>query len=145
MSDARTNTDYGRLFWAGVGIGALLIGFGVDGLLTHLRASRVLNVTGFVVGAGLGHDAVWAPLLAVGALATHYVPISVRRTTRVALAASAGLVLFSVPLFAGGNAHANNPSVLPLDYARNLAGGLAAIWLIAGAALAIARRRGPRR
>ena len=138
----------GFTFWAGMAIGAATVAFGLRGILTDLRPMRIVNLSLFLGASGVAHDAVWAPLLVLGALATRRMPEPTRRPVRVALAFSAALALFAVPLLAGPSTAVRNPTVLPLDYSRNLVVVLAAIWMLAAVSIArsyrSARLRGER-
>lgn len=122
----------GRAFWLSAVAGAGIVAFGLNGLVTNLRSARVINALGFVAASGVGHDAIWAPLLVLGALATRRVPVIARRPVRVGLAASVVLVLFAVPLLHGYDGRSSNPSAVPLAYGRNTVLTLAAIWLVVG-------------
>ncbi len=100
----------------------------------------------FFGAAGIAHDLVWAPVLVAGALATRKLPVSARRTVRVALFVSAGLVLFAAPVLHGYAGRARNPSALPLDYTRNVMALLIALWAGVAATLLLrvaGRRRRP--
>ena len=116
--------------------GAAVVGFGLRGIFLHLRTPRVVNLSLFLGAAGIAHDFVWAPALVAAGLATRLVPTRARRTVRAALACSVSLVLFSIPLLAGPSTKVRNPTVLPLDYGRNLVLVLAALWIGVAASIA---------
>lgn len=134
----------GAVFWIAMALGAAIVAFGVAEAFATLRPARLVNLTAFLAAATLGHDAVWAPVLVGGAIVTRFVPAPFRRTVRVLLAASAGLVLFAVPLLVS-DAHARNPSSLPLAYGRNLAVIVAGMWVVGVAAAVVERARTARR
>jgi hypothetical protein len=115
-------------FWIGMFAGASIVAFGVRGLLTHLRPTRIVNLSVFFGASGVFHDAIWAPLLVAGGMATRRLPLRMRRPIRVCLVLSLALVAFVVPELAGPSTRVRNPTVLPLDYRRNLAATLVVIW-----------------
>ncbi len=147
MSDApaRSAADApgGVAFWTGLGVGAFIIAVGVRGMLQNLRPKGIVNLATFFGAAGIAHDLVWAPVLVVGALATRKLPVAARRTVRIALFLSAGLVLFAAPVLHGYAGRARNPSAVPLDYTRNVMALLIALWAAVAARLllGVARRR----
>lgn len=127
----------GFVFWTGMAIGAATVAFGLRGVLLDLRATRIANLSLFFGASGIAHDALWAPLLVVGGLVTRRIPQRCRRPLRVALALSLGLILFAWPVLAGPSTKVRNPTVLPLDYGRNLLLTLAALW--AGCGVVVVR------
>lgn len=140
MTARRDVEKPGAIFWAGMIIGLGVIAFGVRGLLLHLRFTRVVNLATFFGASGVAHDAVWAPLLVAGAVATSHLAVPVRRTVRVALVLSAGLVVFAFPVLHGYDGRETNPSALPLDYGRNVAAVLVTLWLGVAVVLLVKRR-----
>lgn len=133
MSDVSANRGdepSGAVFWASAAVGAGIIAFGIHTAVESLRPARLLNLAVFVGASGLAHDAVLAPLFVLGALVTRRLPLPVRRTARVALAATAALVLFAAPLWRPRSDNLN-PSSLPLAYGRNLVATLVALWCVA--------------
>jgi hypothetical protein len=141
-------TGVGRLRFALGAVGAAVLGYGVYGLLTEPAISDLGNVGEWLVAGVVLHDAVLAPLVfAACALAYRGVGARLRGRLAALLLVGGSLVLVSVPalLQQGRNA---NPTVLPLDYARNLAVLLA---VVVGAAALYAgvdarrRRRAARR
>lgn len=122
-----------RLRFALGAAGAGVLGYGVYGLLTEPAIQNLGNVGEWLVAGLLLHDAVLAPLV-FAACALAYRGLGARLRGRLAalLLVCGSLVLVSVPalLQQGRNP---NTTVLPLDYARNLAVVLAVI--VAAAAL----------
>jgi len=109
--------------------GAVLIAYGMIGALTD-DAADPIGMLVFLVGVLVGHDLLWMPAVLVAAA------LIGRRGPRVRIAAlmavSVGVV--AVPLVLGFGRPADNPSVLPLHYARNLALILLAVAMIPVAA-----------
>jgi hypothetical protein len=70
----------------------------------------------------IGHDAVWMPIVLVaGAVLTRLVPQRHRVAARIAAITAAAVTVVALPLVLGFGRQADNPSVLPLPYGRNLA------------------------
>jgi hypothetical protein len=122
----------GASFWIGLLLGGAVMAYGVTGLLDAERATQPRNLAAFFLGAGIVHDAVLAPVVVViGWLIARVLPPWVRAPVWFALAASGILLVFTWPLVRGWGRRAANPSLLPLDYGRNVAVGLAVIWALA--------------
>jgi uncharacterized membrane protein YozB (DUF420 family) len=122
---------------------ALLIVAGIAGMA--YAASGLITEPGALLFLGavlVVHDALWMPLvLAAGVLVTRFVPGRHRRTVRVALLIAAAVVAVGAPLALTPGRPADNPSVLPLPYGRNLAIVLAGIVAIAGLTIVARGRR----
>jgi len=119
----------GKAFWIGLAAGWAVIVFGVAGLLANRADTKPFEVAYRFVELVLIHDAVVAPLaFIVGAVATRWLPTIVRGPVRGALALSAIVIVFALPLVQRLGARQNS-SVLPLAYGPNLAIVLGAIWL----------------
>jgi hypothetical protein len=128
-------------------LGIALIGFGGLLVLTGGRATDPLSVLTFVAVPLVVHDGLLAPAVVVaGWLCARYLPAAARAPFQVALLVGGSLALVALPLLAVdvlGRRSADNPSALPLDYAANLTGLLAAVLAIAVVSTAVrfARRR----
>jgi hypothetical protein len=137
----------GLLFWIGLGIGWAVMAIGVVGLVANRADTKPFEVAYRFVELALVHDAVVAPVaFLVAAIATHWLPPVVRGPVRGALALSAIVIVFALPLVQRLGARQNS-SVLPVAYGPNLALVLGAIW-VAGAAVVggrLVRRRRQRR
>ena len=126
------------------GLGAAVLGYGVVGLLTEPAIRDPEGVGEWLVVGLLVHDAVLAPLV-FAACALAYRIIGARGRGRLAalLLTGGSLVLISIPALVRHGRNAN-PTVLPLDYARNL-GVLLAVLLgvsvLYSVADAVRRRR----
>ncbi len=125
---------YGRLFWTLLPVGAALIAWGVLGLLRQAASTAPASWLAWFLGGLLAHDLLLAPAVFAVGLATRRLPDALRPPVRAALIVSGTLALMSVPLLLGyGRAtQPGNSSVLPGNYAFNLAIVLAAVWVIAG-------------
>ncbi|WBB53580.1 hypothetical protein [Verrucosispora sp. WMMD573] len=120
--------------------GCLLMAYAVVGALTDadLTPGGVLI---FLAAVLVGHDIVWmAAVLAVGVALTR-VPPRGRTTVRTAAITAAAVTVVGLPLALGFGRAADNSSVLPLPYCRNL---VAVLLAIVGATLlaCVVRRRG---
>jgi len=121
--------DSSRGLWAGLAIGAPLVGFGIVGLVHNSSVSRVWSV-GFWAGGLLAlHDAVIVPLvLAVVWAIGRVAPAQYRAPARFAVLGTALAVALAWPgLHMLGNP-SHNPTVHPLDYGTALAWVVAAVW-----------------
>jgi hypothetical protein len=139
---------YGRLFWTLLPVGALLIAWGVLGLLRQAASTAPASWLAWFLGGLLVHDLLLAPAVFAVGLATRRLPTPLRPPVRAALIVSGTLALTSVPLLLGygRTTQPGNSSLLPGDYPANLITVLAAIWIIAAAwALysRVCRRRRP--
>ena len=133
---------YGPLFWTGVVVGTALMAVGAVELARASDLSPPAAVARWVVGLALVHDLVVAPLtIAVGVATARVLPPSVRSVVQAAVIVSAVVAAFSVPFVAGWGRLANNPSVLPRNYAGGLAAVLAVVWVVAAAAVVRRLRR----
>ncbi|MBX7268621.1 hypothetical protein KIF24_23110 [Micromonospora sp. Llam7] len=111
--------------------GCLLMAYAVVGALTDSDLAPA-GVLLFLAAVLVGHDVVWmAAVLTVGAALTR-VPPRYRSTARIAAVTAAAVTVVGLPLALGFGRSADNPSVLPLPYGRNL---VAVLLVIAGATL----------
>jgi hypothetical protein len=138
MSDDGKATGPSWSFWIGLAIGTVLMVYGAVGLLGASAVTRPRNFATWFLGAGIVHDAVFAPLVVlVGWLTLRLVPRIARNPVRVALGFSVLLVATTWPLVRRWGARSANPSLLPLDYGRNVVLGLVLIWLVTAAIVVI--------
>jgi hypothetical protein len=106
--------------------------YGVVGMIGASAATQPKNLAAFLLGAGIVHDAVIAPVVViVGWLVSRLLPPLARVPVWFALAATGLLVAFTWPLVRGWGRRTANPSLLPFDYGRNVAIGVAVIWVVA--------------
>ncbi len=131
-------TSSGRLFWVALVIGWAVMGIGVVVMLTSNGDANPLAIVPVVVGFAVVHDAVLAPLAFLAFWWTgRHVPSVARGPVRGALALTVVLSLFALPLVGRFGARPTNDSALPLDYGRNLALLVAAVWAAAAVVIAI--------
>ncbi|MDQ3676275.1 MAG: hypothetical protein M3401_05635 [Actinomycetota bacterium] len=134
-----------RAFWPMTIAGMALSAYGLVGLLRDERVADSMSWLTFFAGGLLAHDLVWAPLVALGSVALVRIgPARVRPVLQGALIVSATVLLVAYPVVRGDGRLANNPSILPLDYPRNLVIVLVAVWAVAGVLIvraALSQRR----
>ncbi|XVQ10585.1 hypothetical protein ACQP1W_50160 [Spirillospora sp. CA-255316] len=116
----------------GYATGGALIALGLRGLLRDADVD-FLGWAAWFGGAVVVHDAVLAPCVLLVGAATTRLPRSYRRHVQGALMVGGVVALVALPFVLGMGRRADNPSILPLSYGRNLAVVLAAILLLAGA------------
>lgn len=131
----------GRLFWSTAAVGGLVVLYGVRGVLHDAGATHPAALARWFIGAGVLHDAVWVPVLAVGAWLTAWLPASARNPMRVGLAVTAVAAIVTWPFVQGWGRRATNPSALPLDYGRNLVLVVVVVWFAVIAVIAARVRR----
>lgn len=137
---------YGRLFWALLPVGGLLMAWGLVGLFRDAALTVPASWLRWFLGGLLVHDLLLVPaVLAVG-LAVRRLPPALQPPVRAALIVSGTLALMSLPLLLGyGRAtQPGNASLLPGDYPRSLAITVGAVWAAAAAwaLLGLLGRRG---
>lgn len=134
-----------RTFWPLTIAGMALSAYGLVGLLADVRVGDSMNWLVYFTGGLLVHDLVWAPLVALGSVAlVRVVPARIRPVLQGTLIVTATVLLVAYPVVRGAGRLPNNPSLLPLDYPRNLVIVLAVVWAVAGllmARAALAARR----
>jgi hypothetical protein len=83
----------------------------------------------FLLAVLVLHDGLLLPvILVVGVLVHRLAPPRIRAIVQAALIATASVTLIAVPFVLGYGRIADNPSALPLNYARGLLLTLAAVW-----------------
>lgn len=136
----------GARFWAATAAGWAVIAVGLRGIVEHRIDTRPGELARFVIGGALLHDLVLAPLvLVVGLAVARVVPARLRAPVQVGAVTSASVTLFAYPLVRGFGLATHNPTSLPHDYAANLVVVLIAVWLAAGASVAVSSGRRTRR
>ena len=133
--------------WGIVVIGWVVMVVSVVGAVDELRPDEVRSWIQWVLGAALVHDLVVLPLvLGGGWLLTRLVPLPWRVPVRTAVLVAAVVSLTVWPIARRWGAREDNPSILPLPVARNLAVIVALLLvgsLVAGAVTTWRRRTGP--
>lgn len=131
-----------RIFWPLAVVGFGIMGFGVLGLFHDSARTHPDEWIRWFLGSVIVHDLVLAPVVfIVGRAIRRTVPTTLRSAVTGALVASAISLLILYPLLRGYGRDPNNPSVLPLHYARNLLIVLGTIWSIAALVVAIGGKR----
>jgi hypothetical protein len=140
MNDrART---HGPGFWFAVVVGSAAIGVGVWTAFTRAGAVHPVGFATYLLGAVVLHDLVLVPLtLAVGTLVLRRAPRTTRAVVAGAVAATALLTAFALPVVFRWGAQPDNPSMLPRNGALGLLVSLAVVWTVT-AALWFRRRGG---
>jgi hypothetical protein len=136
----------GWRWWTGLAVGGAVGLFGLAGLVADAATTMPLVWLGWLVGLLLVHDFVVAPLTQLaGRQLRRRAPEPWRWPLQLGLVTSGVLVLASVPVLVGlgRRTQPGNPSVLPGDYPRALAGVLAVVWLgvLATGIWSVRRRR----
>ncbi len=137
---------YGRLFWLSLVAGWALIGFGLLVLVQRRGATHPVSFAVYVLGGIVAHDLVLVPVvMALGVLAARGLPAGVRGPVQGGLLVSGIVVLTSGPMVGGFGRLADNPSLLPRDYASSLLLVAAAVWAVVAAMVAVRHVRRLRR
>jgi hypothetical protein len=130
-----------RIFWVGLGLGVLVMGWGVR---LYLEATpdleRRLDLAKWIVGIDLAHDLLLAPaVVGIGCLVSRAVPARSRSAVQAALIASGTVLLVGLlPLM--GTAGTANPTIQPIRYPPAVAAVIAVIWVGAAVAVLITTR-----
>ncbi|WP_326640016.1 NAD(P)/FAD-dependent oxidoreductase [Streptosporangium sp. NBC_01755] len=123
------------------GVGAALIIMGFTGLLLEADRTDPLGWALWFGGLIVAHDALIVPLVLLAGAATAWLREPFLSPVRAALVTAGILCLVALPAVLGIGRRADNPSLLPLDYGRNLAAVLAVIALAAACAMVVSRLR----
>jgi hypothetical protein len=129
----------GWLFWSSLVIGVGIMAVAVVGMLDNVwLQDRPLVVARWVIATALVHDLVLAPMVTVAALVVaRFLHPPWRGPVSAALVLSALLVGFSYPLLRGFGRRESNPSILPLDYQRNVVVLLVTVWVVAAVVVGV--------
>jgi hypothetical protein len=129
------------VFWAGLVLGWAIMAYGIWGFLSHAHETAPHRTVWWILGSAVAHDALVAPVVTVvGLLIAACLPRWARGPVAAGVAASGIVLAFSYPLLRHFGRRADNPSILPLDYPRNVAVVLSVIWVVAVGALVVRRR-----
>lgn len=122
-----------------VAAGLAAIGYGIAGVVGMPRATHPTNAATWLIGGIVVHDAIGVPVtMLVGFALARLVRPPYRAVVQGALLVSAAVALATLPLWRGYGGSADNATVNPLPYGRNLAIVLGLVW--AGAAVLLAMR-----
>lgn len=126
--DAADKTPSGASWWIGLLAGGAIFAFGLFGLLRNASTTIPSDWFTYVAGALILHDALLVPaVIVVGILLSRLAPAAMRSGLQGTLAVCGAVALMSVPVVLAKGRAADNPSLLPHDYAANLAIVLAVI------------------
>ncbi len=137
------DTPRGPVFWVSLAVGWAVMGWAVVGVLGDVwLRDRPLEVVRWAVATLLVHDLVLAPVVTIVGLGlARLLPPAVRGPVSGAVALSGLVLLFAYPLLRAFGRRDANPTILPLDYPRNVVIILVAIWVVAGAVVVTRRLR----
>ena len=143
MSDRQMSTpahsSRGPFFWLATAAGWALMAFGVRGIFIHRVDTRPRDLARFFAGGLLGHDLLFAPLIAIAALGVRrVVPTRLRGPVEAAFFVAAVTFLFAYPGIRRYATVLHNPTSLPHNYLANAAvvGGVAGVATFAVCVLA---------
>jgi hypothetical protein len=129
------------VFWIGLVVGWGVMAYGIWGFLQDHRRTVPARTVWWIAGTAVAHDAIVAPVATlIGLGLAALLPRWARGPVAAAVAASGVVLMFSYPLLRHFGRRADNPSILPLDYPRNVAVVLAVIWVSSAMALVVRRR-----
>lgn len=102
-------------------LGAVFIGIGLYNLFTTITFPQLTNLAVWLIGVVVVHDFVIAPaIIAVGFVLSRTVSARIRPIVQGGFIVAAVLTAISIPVVLGLGRYPGNPSLLPLDYGRNL-------------------------
>lgn len=137
-----------RWRWGIGAVGIALLGLGGFYFLTDVSAAQYPGVLLWLAGALIIHDGIGAmAVFAVSVVARRALPFAVLVVVQAALAVTVIVTVLVVPEIVKRALGTANPSILPLDYLRNLLLFYVAIFVVTGvvvAVLTIRRRRAQR-
>lgn len=143
-ADVNERVPAGPLWWTALGVGGLVMAYGVYGLLANLLPAERPHWLLWFAGLLLVHDLLVVPAV-LGVAVTLRKVLSGRTLALVQAGAivSAVVTLAALPALTGyGRAtQPNNATVLPLNYTVNLLLVVVAVWAVVGVALAVTRAR----
>ncbi len=114
-----------------IAVGVAVMGYAITGALTASDVQPI-GVAIFLGAMVVGHDGVFMPIvLGVGALIRRFVAPRWRATVQAAAVVTVSIVAISTPLVLGYGRAADNPSILPHAYGRNLILILVSVWVAA--------------
>ncbi|MEU8194456.1 hypothetical protein AB0C10_11825 [Microbispora amethystogenes] len=127
----------------GYGLGGGLVVAGLAGLVVDARLTDPLGWALWFGGLIVAHDGVLVPLVLLTGVAVGR--MREPSTVRAGLIVAAVLSLIALPMVTGFGRRADNPSLLPLDYGRNLLVVLSLVALVTALITTAVRLRAKRR
>jgi hypothetical protein len=132
----------GAVFWVGLLAGSAVMVYAGWGAWGDRAATNPAGLIRWVVGAGLAHDLVLAPVIVLGGwLIGRTAPARWRGALRVGAALTGVVVLFAYPLVRAFGRHPLNSSTLPRNYVLDVALIVTGIWLVVTTWLVASRPR----
>lgn len=125
---AATGGPGGIVFWAAALIGGATVVVALRELWAASSPTAEASILRFLLGAGIVHDLLWAPVVVAVAIATSRLPVRVRTPVRFGLAFTAVVLVVAWAPLRGYGRRSDNPSLLPHDYGTHVAWLLVAIW-----------------
>ncbi|MCH9817166.1 MAG: hypothetical protein K0U64_12070 [Actinomycetia bacterium] len=105
-----------------IAIGTVVMAFGGWTLYETIPQSTFANLGIWIVAGVLIHDILLAGLVAAGGWAIgRLIPARFRAYVQSGFIVAGVLVIMAIPVLIAGGRQPDNPSLLPLDYPRNLA------------------------
>jgi MFS family permease len=124
-----------------IGFGILVMAFGGLQLVWNVPTSEYVNLAVWLAAGVVLHDMLLAGLVAAcGWLMAKVLPKRYRSYAQAGIIVAGIVAIMSIPVVVGAGRKPDNPSLLPLDYSRNLVIVVAVIALVT-ILLAILSRR----
>ncbi len=121
-----------------VGAGVIFLAIGAYALLSQVALDTLPNMIVWLAGGLILHDVVIAAVVAaVGFVLGRWLPDGVRQIVAGGLIVAGIIALVALPVVIGGGRTPSNPTLLPLDYSRNLLIVVVIIGAITGCLVAI--------
>ena len=114
--------------WPVLIIGAAICAWAVVGAITDEEIASPLRWAGWLVVPAIVHDAIWAAVVGGAAVASIWMPSSLKVPFRVGLGMTSVVLLIAWPLLGRYGERPDNPTVLPFDYGPRILTLLAVIW-----------------
>jgi hypothetical protein len=116
-----------------VAIGLGFLGIGAYALLSQVALNTLPNLFLWLVGGLFLHDAILAPIVAIiGFFLSKSLAEGTRHIVEGGLIVAGVISLIALPVVISGGKTESNPSLLPLDYSRNLLVALVIIGALTG-------------
>lgn len=133
--------DGGASFWIGLAVGSAIMAYGMWWLFDNAGFTDPPGWTLFLVGFAVIHDLVVVALYAVvGWLVRRVLPGWTRAWVTGGLIVSGVLALYAYPAITDYGNRPSNATLLPYNYATNLAIVLGIVWAVVAVGLVLAHR-----
>lgn len=116
--------------WLLYAAGLVMVAIGLRGILHNTNGWEHPPFWGLLlIGGAVGHDVILAPVVFVVAVVlVRFVPLAARPLVASGLVVSAVLTVIAWPGIRGDGRTADNPTILPLNYAHGLLTALGVLW-----------------